>query len=158
SQIVYSHDGGGARRQLRDGSSCGKSSLETQVAGQYRPGLEAKTLHRFFVGFETFDVRFQPRSPSDKGNAAVAILVKVIHNLLDTGGVVNPQVAGVSADGREIEKGYGDHSASEFVHQLKADFRSHDGDAADFVFHHALGGLPSSARIVIGVTKNGVVA
>ena len=55
-QIVYGHHGGGARRQLRDGSSCGKSSFEPQVAGQHRPGLEAQTLHRFFVGFETFDV------------------------------------------------------------------------------------------------------
>src|SRR5437763_2230993 len=88
----------------------------------------------------------------------MAVLVQIIHNLLDAGRVINAQITGVSANRSEIEKGDGDHSASEFVHQLKADFRSHDGDAANLVFHHALGGLSSSPRIVIGVAENGVVA
>ena len=88
----------------------------------------------------------------------MAVLVQIIHDLLDAGRVINAQITGVSANRSEIEKGYGDHSASEFVHQLKADFRSHDGYAANLVFHHALGGLSSSPRIVIGVAENGVVA
>src|SRR3954451_12276542 len=88
----------------------------------------------------------------------MAVLVQIIHNLLDARRVINPQITRVSANRSEIEKGDGDHSASEFVHQLKADFRSHDGYAANLVFHHALGGLSSSPRIVIGVAENGVIA
>ena len=43
------------------------------------------------------------------------------------------------------------------VYQSYAHFRSHDGHAAHFVLHHALGSLLRASRIVVRIAQNGVI-
>src|SRR5438094_8665395 len=42
--------------------------------------------------------------------------------------------------------------------QTQADFRCHDGDAADLVLHHSFCRFTSAARVVVGIAQNGVIA
>src|SRR6266496_4339473 len=44
------------------------------------------------------------------------------------------------------------------MNQTETDLRGHDGDAANFMFHHPLGGFSSSARIIVRVAEDDVVA
>ena len=99
-----------------------------------------------------------PGRPATNAMLTMPVLVEIIHDLLDTGGIINAQITRVSANRSQIEKSDCDHSASEFMYQAKADFRRHDRDATNFVFHHALGGFSSPARVVVSVAENGVIA
>src|SRR5258707_14374331 len=87
----------------------------------------------------------------------MSTLVQILHDLLDSGKVVDSQVAHVSPDGRRIEKSYRNLPSRQFMNQPHADLRGHDGNAPDFVFHHSLRRQPRSARIIVGVAENGVI-
>src|SRR5438309_2785559 len=87
----------------------------------------------------------------------MSALVEILHNLLDSGEVVDSQVAHVSADGRRIEKSDGNLPSCQFMNQPHADLRGHDGNALNFVFHHSLRRQPGSARIIVGVAEDGVI-
>ena len=88
----------------------------------------------------------------------MSIRVEVLHDLFNAREIIDAQIAHIRADRREVEEGYGYHSSGKFVEQAQADFRRHNGDAADFVFHHSRGGLARFARIVIRVAEDCVVA
>ena len=81
----------------------------------------------------------------------------MLDDLVYARGVINPQVAHISAGRREIEKCDGDFSARQFMNQAQADFGGHDGHTASLVFHHSLGRPAGAPRIVIGVAENCVV-
>src|ERR1700722_4543614 len=88
----------------------------------------------------------------------MSLCVKVLHDLMYTGEIIDPQVAHVFSDGRKIEKCNCDSSSGELMDELDADFRGHDRDPADLVLHHALSGFPSPAGVVVGIAEDHVVA
>src|SRR5207237_130532 len=94
-QIVDGHYSARPRSQLRNGGSCGKPTLELQVARQDGTSFKPQLQHAFFVGLQADDVGFQLRPSSNEGNAAMSATVKIADDLLDSGKVIDPQVAHV---------------------------------------------------------------
>ena len=99
----------------------------------------------------------EPGPPGDEGNSPVSMVIEVVDDLLDSREVINSQIAHVSPNRREVEESYGNPSSGKFVNQSQADFGGHDGNAANVVLQHSLGGLSGSARVIVGVAENGVV-
>ena len=94
----------------------------------------------------------------DERDAPVSHLVQIFDDLLHARKIVDAKFADVAARRRQVQKSDRDAAAREFLDQAQADFGRHDGDAADVVFHHALGGFLRAARLVVGVAEDRVVA
>src|SRR5579872_552616 len=85
-------------------------------------------------------------------------LVQIFDDLLHAGKIIDAKLADVAARGSQVQKRDCDLAASEFLDQARTDFRRHDGDAADVVLHHALGGFLCASRLVVGVAQDRVIA
>ena len=94
----------------------------------------------------------------DERDAPMSHLVQIFDDLLHARKIIDAKFADVAARGSQVQKRDRDLAAGEFLDQARADFRRHDGDAADVVLHHALGGFLCAARLVVGVAQDRVVA
>ncbi len=87
----------------------------------------------------------------------MSIGMQIFDDLLDCREIIDSQIAHVTAYWREVEESNGNSSPREFVNQSQADLGGHHRNTADVVLHHSLGGLSSSAGVIIRVAENGVV-
>ena len=87
----------------------------------------------------------------------MSIGMQIFDDLLDSREIIDSQIAHVTAYWREVQESNGNSSACEFVNQSQADLGGHHRNTADVVLHHSLGGLSSSAGVIIRVAENGVV-
>jgi len=140
-EIVDSHYRGRDRRHFRDGQASGQPTLEAQVAVHDRSRLESEGPHSPFVGFQSRDVGFELRPAGHEGDFAMALLMQMFDDQLDSGSIVDSQSADVTASRREIQESDGDFSVRQFVDQPRADLGGHDSDTADAVSHVAKHGF-----------------
>ena len=88
----------------------------------------------------------------------MSIGMQIFDDLLDSREIIDSQIAHVTAYWREVQESNGNSSAREFANQSQADLGGHHRNTADVVLHHSLGGFSCSARIIIRIAEDGVVA
>ena len=72
---------------------------------------------------------------------------KMLHGFVNALGVIDANVGAVQAGFAGVHEHGGDVAAGQFGHQRRVGFRSHDGHAIDFAFHHA----PDASRHPLGI-------
>ena len=83
--------------------------------------------------------------------------IQVLHSLPDARSVIHLDRARVFPRHAGVEESHGDVAFQDFLNQLRAHLRGHDGDASNFLFQHALRGALHEPRVVVCVAGDHII-